>query len=53
MSEAEERPDPRDDEEQHPLESEEALREPRTIEDDDEGGSMPRPDLTPMPSDDD
>jgi hypothetical protein len=43
-------PEPRDDEERHPLESEDALREPRDIEDEGEADRAPLPGSTSVPS---
>lgn len=52
MMEANEDEATREDDE-HPLESEEALREPRDIDEDEDADRAPQPGLTPSPSDDD
>jgi len=53
MTESHEPTEPQDDEERHPLESEDALREPRDLDEDDEAERAPQPGLTPAPPNDD
>lgn len=53
MTQTNEAPEPREDAERHPLESEDALREPRDIDENEESEQAPKqPVLTPFPSED-